>query len=207
MELADYFVVVGVDMVGAEPAVIDRFPTEDGAEYELPLKLPLFVFPSGLYLTHFAVAPEPKFCTFVLTRASGYSTYVSCLVFYERWDPDGSGDEHLPFLPKALCLLSRWPFYNGFEGFLRALLAHSQQCLPVESLVARFMQISFPVGPISDPIEYQLALEGTTLRFTIPAAMKDFPLCDANFHAIFERLDLENILTLFSLVLLEQKVR
>ena len=57
--MADYFCVVGTDSIGADAEVLDRYPQEDKEEYELPAKLPLFVFPSGLYLTHFAVAPEP----------------------------------------------------------------------------------------------------------------------------------------------------
>ena len=121
-----------------------------------------FVFPEGVHLSPTEIAPN--FLTFVLTNANGLKMYGASLHIYEEVDPadlraavlDGLGDQPralpawlemsprsgivktngmpLVFAPKALILLSHYPFYNLFREFLQQLyrisLSHSP--IPIE---------------------------------------------------------------------------
>lgn len=121
-----------------------------------------FVFPEGVHLSPTEIAPN--FLTFVLTNANGLKMYGASLHIYEEVDPadlraavlDGLGDQPralpswlemsprsgtvkangmpLVFAPKALTLLSHYPFYNLFREFLQQLyrisLSHSP--IPIE---------------------------------------------------------------------------
>ncbi len=58
--------------------------------------------------------------------------------------------------PKCICLLSHWPFYNGFATFLKQLyqISLSPSAFPIELVLGDFMcQIPFP-KPGGAPIHY-----------------------------------------------------
>lgn len=62
--------------------LVDRFPTVDRRDSELPVALPMFCQPSG---PRYRFIPgTAKLLTFVLTNNQGQSVHVSALQIYER---------------------------------------------------------------------------------------------------------------------------
>ena len=113
--LADYFCVVGSAAEDCKAAIVERYSRAEHKDFALPKELPLFVFPNGLVRR--STPLQPRFATFVLTRQSGKKIFSSFLIFFERDRDEGGG-----FVSKALCILSCWPYYRGFEQFLRRYL-------------------------------------------------------------------------------------
>jgi hypothetical protein len=223
--LADYFCVVGVRDGGKKAETISRFPSAEHKDFPLPKELPLFIFPNGLQRSSEPVAP--RFATFVLTRQSGQKIFAAFLIFFEReqtnWDVGSPEYGKTSFVAKALCLLSSWPYYRGFQRFLHVLLdraweiSHPKPNNAVTAslgvLVSRFMQIRLPSPArrrvLFSPMELRVHLgrsnPGLPLCFPIPA-LRDFPMSDSGHREMFERLDLDNVLSLLTLVLLECKI-
>eukprot|EP00826_Nyctotherus_ovalis_P001903 TRINITY_DN10352_c0_g4_i1.p1 TRINITY_DN10352_c0_g4~~TRINITY_DN10352_c0_g4_i1.p1 ORF type:complete len:165 (+),score=18.29 TRINITY_DN10352_c0_g4_i1:218-712(+) len=111
-----------------------------------PVSLPEFCFPSGLYLCTDPIKITPKFFTFVLTNERGSRVYVACLCIYEKTSEVlFKSLQHRAFtkykdifVPKALCLISRFSFIPQFKGMLKQLyrLSLSKLAIPIEVIFA-----------------------------------------------------------------------
>jgi hypothetical protein len=83
--------------------------------------------------------------------------YGACLTFYEPQDIDPSAiNVQTPVgsvvcAPKAICLLSRWPFYKTFRKFLFHLyrLQLSPSAFPLERFIGHFFSLSLPPSGVS----------------------------------------------------------
>jgi hypothetical protein len=125
--------------------------------------VPIFALPSGTCLESWdegevgAINSQPEYSTFVLTTETSEKIYGASLAFLERIDNDKLNDlmkrrlnilagnnEPIPgsekretYVSKAICLLSRHPFFDAFEAFLKFLyqmtVSNSVQNISIES--------------------------------------------------------------------------
>ena len=152
--------------------ILDRFPLEDRPDVSLPTGLTLFCLPDGL---HVHSSPKsPSFFSFVQTSESGAQLIGCCLTFFEELsgiqrkcfnalidndestaDVSSAAMSHMKlYIPKCLCLLSRWPFVSSFKKFLCHLyrLSLTPCIIPIERYVCNFLGIWGQLLSLSMPI-------------------------------------------------------
>lgn len=140
---------------------------EDYESFPLPESVALFCLPMGASVEcwpHKADQPYPVFSTFVLTSYDAEKVYGSAITFYELYPNEkltvaqkqelyrnAAGKNETQFAihaNKSICLLSRWPFFDTFEKFLRYLHKMSKtgnHKLPIERYISHFMlDVPFP---------------------------------------------------------------
>ncbi|ETV98542.1 hypothetical protein, variant [Aphanomyces invadans] len=233
----NYFVVVGrgsslkqtvVSSTGPgdiqfQPTILDSYP-DPLPDAPLPPHIAQFAFPEGLTLS--AAFREPTFFSFVLTNVSGAKLYACALQFDELLTPfevmalfvkdvmptwaqalsSGAKQASSVYSPKCLVVLSQYPFYSTFRMFLQQIyrLSLSEAPLPLERYVANFTA-EIPVPP-PGRVQVQLTLPECTVLVSRPPT-NQLPHADVNFRPLFQMLDLNNVLTVFTCLLLEQKAR
>ncbi|RHY31237.1 hypothetical protein DYB32_007787 [Aphanomyces invadans] len=121
--------------------------------------------------------------------ASGYAMALFVKDVMPTWAQalsSGAKQASSVYSPKCLVVLSQYPFYSTFRMFLQ------QAPLPLERYVANFTA-EIPVPP---PVGAH-------------RISRIILLCVArvNFRPLFQMLDLNNVLTVFTCLLLEQKAR
>jgi len=206
--------------VKLEASVLDCFPEKDAHEdCPFPRGVCEFIFPSGLQ--PLIAEKEPTLFSFVLTDAFGVKMHGVCLHIYEEvdlsrpkyanllrqfWDGDETElDNAKVYIPKALTILSHYPFYNAFSTFLRQLyrISISIAPMPIERYVSNFVcEVSLPP---QGKTEVVYALPGRTLTLSRPPRNRP-PMTDFSFQALFSFLSIDNILTIFACLLIEAKV-
>ncbi|CAN0385412.1 unnamed protein product, partial [Ectocarpus fasciculatus] len=109
------------------------------------------------------------------------------------------------YAPKALVLLSHYPFYNLFTQFLQQIyrIGLSEAPLPIERYISNFV-CEVPLPP-QGQVEVNYALPDRTLTITRPPRNR-LPLVDFSYRPLFASLSVENILCAFGLLLTEAKV-
>ena len=121
--------------------LLDFYPQKHN-DLVFPVSLPKFCFPNGFYFCTDPIKITPKFFTFVLTNEHGSRIYVACLIIYEK----SNEQQFKPltkyaytsykelYVPKALCLISRYSFINQYKEILKQLyrLSLSKLTIPIE---------------------------------------------------------------------------
>ncbi|CAM9964731.1 unnamed protein product, partial [Phaeothamnion confervicola] len=109
------------------------------------------------------------------------------------------------YAPKALVLLSHYPFYSVYATFLQQLyrISLSDAPLPIERYIANFV-CEVPLPP-QGQIEVIYALPDRAVSIKRPPKNR-LPLADFSYRPLFACLGVENVLTLFGLLLTETKV-
>ena len=131
-----------------------------------------FALPSGACIESWTsqqqINAQPEFSTFVLTTETHERIYGASLVFLERIQQEklnqlmkkrlglvsctgqeipGSETKQI-YITKAIALLSRHPFFETFEIFLKFLyqktVSNATQTLSIERHLALFMSLPFP---------------------------------------------------------------
>ena len=132
------------------PEILDQYPPE----IETNSSVSMFCFPEGLHISD--QYRMPIWFTFVLTDEIGNRTYGSTLVFWEEMDIKLKEnfipffDEYDPktqkrkyyFIQKAICVLSKFPFYNNCLMFLKQLYriqTASKSLIPLERAICAFV--------------------------------------------------------------------
>jgi hypothetical protein len=120
------------------------------------------------------------------------------------------------FAPKCLCIITHWPFYRGLRSFLQQIyrISLSPAAVPIERYIAYFTHY-VPLPPpgvhalhlhmdlgLRDPVENS-SLTPITLR--LPDA-RGLPLMDLDYDAPFRALSIDNVVKVFLLLLLEERV-
>ena len=129
--------------------VTDRYPAEDRPEDELPEGIQLFCLPYGVQVVE---APKrPTLHAFVHTNPVGEHLQGYCLTFYEPITPGQRASLAalrpavvLPqslYLPRCLCLVSRWSFPSAFKKVLCGLYYQHliQSPVPLERYICNFI--------------------------------------------------------------------
>ena len=120
------------------------------------------------------------------------------------------------FAPKCICIISHWPFYRALRTFLQQLyrISLSPASVPLERYIAYFTHY-MPLPPpgqhalhihldlrLHDPVESSSL---TPIALRLPDA-RSLPLMDLDYEAPFRCLSLDNVLKLFALLLMEERV-
>lgn len=190
--------------------VLSRYPDLDHADVPFPSGVPVFCFPNGgAELTD--RMEMPKFFEFVSTGDNGSHIFGFVLLIYEPINrelyTESMIESEITFhAPKCLCLLSHWPFRSQFRTFLTTLyrLSLSPITAPLERVVSNFVS-EVPLPP-AGRIRVQYQVGDTELTFTRPPANNPISWTDIGFQQVFECLDLQNILLVFSALLTERQV-
>ncbi|OQR91311.1 hypothetical protein THRCLA_09040 [Thraustotheca clavata] len=222
---------LGPDDVQFVPTILDSFP-DPHSDAPLPSHISQFAFPEGFSLS--STHQSPTFFSFVLTNVSGAKLYACALKFYEELTPlevislfavpqndsktttiptwaqelssgTGNGTATSVFCPKCLIVISHHPFFSSFRHFLQQIyrISLSTAPMPLERYISNLV-CEVPMPP-QGKIQVQLTLPERTLYLARPPK-NQMPLADFSFRYLFQVLDIANVMTVVSCLLLEQKV-
>eukprot|EP00471_Norrisiella_sphaerica_P001639 CAMPEP_0184483702 /NCGR_PEP_ID=MMETSP0113_2-20130426/5379_1 /TAXON_ID=91329 /ORGANISM="Norrisiella sphaerica, Strain BC52" /LENGTH=1909 /DNA_ID=CAMNT_0026864265 /DNA_START=458 /DNA_END=6184 /DNA_ORIENTATION=+ len=108
------------------------------------------------------------------------------------------------WLPKTLCIVTHWPFYDTFTSYLvelwRLTLGHAK--LPPERYLSNLWETPLPKN---SRVNVQLSIANTRVVFDRPPA-DTLPLADYNFSAVFRCLSVENIIEVLCAIYAERKI-
>ena len=148
--------------------------------------------------------------TFVLSSDVGTRIYGACVIFYEEIDNDddcGIYNRYSTiYLPKAICVLSHYPFYNGFCLFLNHVYCISMSPanrIPLEKYISHFFHL-VPLPLCGHPgVKYSIGTKQHIFKLNAKYNLKNisFPL-----KYLFKCLDIDDIITLIGLILLERQI-
>ena len=115
-------------------------------------------------------------------------------------------DPNLPvYCPRALCIISRYPFLQQFDVFLKQLvrISLSSAPVPIERYMANFCAET-PVPP-RGMTSVQVTVADLPLRFQRPPP-NQLPMIEPEcFNMLFRSLSIENVVLVWSCLLLEYK--
>ncbi|XP_013011581.1 DENN domain-containing protein 3 isoform X1 [Cavia porcellus] len=183
--------------------------------------LPQLCFPGGM-----DVASEPKedhVHFLVLTDVCGNRTYGVVAQYYRplhddccfyngtaHWEPSWPSTVGAAgcFVPFAVCVVSRFPYYNSFKDCLSCLLTHLKLCKDFEvdnhikDFAARLSLIpSPPPGPL------HLMFNMKPLQVVFPSrADPESPVIDLDLHLPLLCFQPEKVLQILSCLLTEQRI-
>ncbi|KAI6211821.1 hypothetical protein M3Y96_00475000 [Aphelenchoides besseyi] len=219
--------------ISYKPNVLDCYPKVDDIEDSIAKNVPMFCLPMGAVIESWSDRcgqPDKTFSTCVLTDEMGTKYYGASLTFYERYGQqlDESQREKLePATPdeadedaeeeymnatvsyysnKAICIVSRYPFYEPFRKFLyflHGLSTTGPHRLPIERYISHLMfEVPFPT-PSRPRVFVQLNEEMNTFESHDDSQV---PLSGAAFVDSLKHLGVENMMYMMLLAILEQKI-
>ncbi|XP_067929258.1 C-myc promoter-binding protein-like isoform X3 [Watersipora subatra] len=212
--------------IAYKPAVLSRYPMWDWPDLAVPSddSVAMFGLPMGALLESWpekAAQAKPVFATFVLTLFDGKKVYGAAVHFYELFDRTDSlaaperkalglhlKKKRLVHVNKAICILSRRPFFRAFRNFLMYLhdvaVAVEPSNIQIERLIAHFMwEVPYP-SPQRPRIQALLS-ETCLIEINLPDE-SPIPLSGASFMTMLKNLGVENTVTLLTATLLEKKI-
>ncbi|XP_057591326.1 DENN domain-containing protein 3 isoform X3 [Hippopotamus amphibius kiboko] len=184
------------------------------------LALPQLCFPGGM-----CVASEPKEdCVhfLVLTDICGNRTYGVVAQYYRPlhdehcfyngktlWEASGPGGSAAGcFVPFAVCVVSRFPYYNALKDCLSCLLTHLKICkdLEVDNHIKDFAaKLSLIPSPPPGPLH--LIFNMKPLQIVFPSRVDpESPLIDLDLHLPLLCFRPEKVLQILTCLLTEQRV-
>jgi uncharacterized membrane protein YgcG len=211
---------------------LDCYPKECYADTPIPELIAPMVFPDGARLS--TVEKQPFSFTYVLTDINRIKLYGASLIIYELVDPqqlrtwiqqylDKYGQKnHSPtigalqqllqttttqvlYVPKALTVLSHYPFHSLFQTYLARLyhISLSSSPLPLERYVINLVH-EVPLPP-QGKVEVMVSLPGCLLSISRPP-INQLPMVDFSYRPLFATLSIDHILQIFTCLALERSV-
>ncbi|XP_012503610.1 PREDICTED: DENN domain-containing protein 3 isoform X1 [Propithecus coquereli] len=202
-----------------DPRVLDSEDISIPGGVDL-LALPQLCFPGGV-----CVASEPKedqVHFLVLTDVCGNRTYGVVAQFYRplhdeycfyngkaHWEPSWPTMSTAGcFVPFAVCVVSRVPYYNSLKDCLSCLLTHLKLCKdfevdnPIKDFAAKLSLIpSPPPGPL------HLIFNMKPLQVVFPSrADPESPVIDLDLHLPLLCFRPEKVLQILTCILTEQRI-
>ncbi|TMW60548.1 hypothetical protein Poli38472_000590 [Pythium oligandrum] len=126
-----------------------------------------------------------------------------------KWVQDISGSmSNSPgpvFCPKCIVVTSHYPYFSAFRQFLQQVyrITLSEAPMPIERYITNFVS-EVPLPPRGQ-IQVQLTLPDRNLVISRPPH-NELPLVDFSFRPLFQALDVNNVLQLFTCAVLEYKI-
>lgn len=227
----EYFVVCGLgpelrSLDGAKgfqgthamymPSVLDQFPSSKDSDCPPPPpQLSTCVMPAGVafYSSGFSASDKsshPHSYPIVLTEGDGTKIYVSCVAFRNPVSDDIAEAYRIPpnsFVDKCICLVSHSPSFHvlreAAEELFRLSFSPSGCSKPIWEIVMHLvLNVPLP-SPGKNCILF--SIENTLLSVEVPP--KDgLPHADIPFHPLVQCLDVDNLIRLFTAVLLERRI-
>ncbi|KAF9592710.1 hypothetical protein IFM89_016942 [Coptis chinensis] len=227
----EYFVVCGI---GAEistldgnkgfhgmgfmylPSLLDQYPPSTHTLYPPPPpQLFTCVLPAGVQFFSSGydfndVSTYPRSYPIVLTEGDGSKIYVSCIAFRDPVSEDIAEAYRMPansFADKCICLVSHSPSFGVLRDALEELFSlcfsPTGSSKPLWDVIA-YMVSSVPL-PIPGKDRVLFAIENSLLSVEAPPK-EGFPHVDISFEPLVQCLDVDNLIKLFTAVLLERRV-
>ncbi|KAL3688572.1 hypothetical protein R1sor_014881 [Riccia sorocarpa] len=205
----------GTQNVRYQPALLDQFPsTTDSDIPPPPPQLPLCVLPGGVefYSSGPSSSDEsshPRSYPIVLTDGDGSKIYVCCVAFRDPVDEDVAQAYRVPansFVDKCICVVSHSPCFKVFREVLEELhrlcFSTSGASKPLWDIVAHMILGVPRPGP-----GRQVVFSVENLLLSVEAPPTDcLPHADMSFQPLVQCLDIDNVIGLFTAVLLERRV-
>jgi hypothetical protein len=206
--------------------IIDSYPAKNSYEdTPIPELVGPIVFPSGLKLSK---TEKPPFdFSFVLTDINRVKLYGTTLIIYEIIDLEllsfllsgtAVGTKRYSvqelkkmtknlvyYMPKALTIISHYPFFQLFRKFLEQIfhVSLSSSPLPLERYLVNFMK-ELPLPP-QGKIEILFSLPQIQMNLTRPAK-NQLPMIDFSYRPLFTCLSVDHILIVFNAMCLEMSI-
>jgi hypothetical protein len=195
---------------------IEQFPRVDLPDTPLNQAIHMFCFPDNITLTREQTSPQAH--SFIMTTVEGSSgkvprIYVTVLTFYEplaaplaqqlRIKTDACNKV---YMPKAICLVSHWPYIDNYREILKQIyrLHISSTEIPLERIICNLVQeVPLPDQGVTS-VQYDIG--NYSIVFSRPPP-KYFPLVqDKCFEFLFRALRFDDVIILWSCVMLERKL-
>lgn len=198
------------------PSLLDQYPPLNHSLYPPPPpQLPMCVLPAGVefYASGYDSndpSTYPRTYPIVLTEGDGSKIYVTCIAFRDPVDEDIVQAHRIPvnsFADKCICLVSRLPSFHVLRTALEEIFAlcfsPKGSCKPLWDIIACMVSnVPLPT-PGKDRVLF--AIENCLL--SVEAPPKDgLPHADVSFQPLVQCLDVDNLLKLFTAVLLERRI-
>ncbi|KAK9277804.1 hypothetical protein L1049_027360 [Liquidambar formosana] len=197
-------------------SLLDQYPPLNHSLYPPPPpQLSTCVLPAGveIYSSGFDsndVSTFPRSYPIVLTEGDGSKIYVSCIAFRDPVSEDIAEAYRIPsnsFADKCICLVSRSPSFRVLRNALEELFA---LCFsPTGSSKPLWDVISFMVSnvPLPTPGKDRVLFSVENCLLSVEAPPKDgLPHVDISFQPLVQCLDVDNLIKLFTAVLLERRI-
>lgn len=213
-----------------EPKITARYPIEDHPDDPLNPMILQFCYPSSETIVPTRQYEMPRVHHFVLTNDRGTKIYGTCLTMHEeyvsedkgswrtarpvRTDQEAEGVEVSVdqkctlYIPKILCLLSTWSYLTAFRQYLAQLyrLASTTNVMtaPLERYIVNVCK-EIPAPP-PGAYEIEVSLLDTTIRFWAPPARLPIAYVALPYQVLFDCLEIDRIIYVWSALLVERKV-
>ncbi|KAJ3671152.1 hypothetical protein LUZ60_008578 [Juncus effusus] len=198
------------------PSYIDQFPPDNHGLYPPPPpQLPTCVLPAGVAIHSSGLDPKdsstfPRSYPIVLTEGDGSKCYVSCIAFRDPICQDIIESYQIPsnsFADKCICLVSHSPSFGVLREALEELFvvcfSPSGCSKPVWEII-NYMVSKVPL-PTPGKVRVLFSLENRLLSVEAPPK-ETLPHADISFQPLVQCLDVDNLIQLFTAVLLERRI-
>ena len=195
------------------PEILDQYPPSE----ENNSSVSMFCFPNGLKIED--QFKMPNWFTFVLTDELGERTYGSTLIFWEDLDnkikenfiPYYDDNKNIKnkkyyFIPKAICILSKFPFYHNCRLFLKQLYriqTSSKSLIPLERAISSFVNTLYIQ---SNQITQFIINEEKLNFYRIPNYGELWDTKNTYLEVLFHVLSFNQIIIAWQGLLLEKKL-
>ncbi|CAK7349759.1 unnamed protein product [Dovyalis caffra] len=197
-------------------SLLDQYPPDSHSLYPPPPpQLPTCVLPGGVefYSSGFDANDSstfPRSYPIVLTEGDGSKIYVSCIAFRDPVSEDIAQAYRIPpnsYADKCICLVSRSPSFgvlrNALEELFALCFSSAGSSKPLWDVIS-YMVSNVPL-PTPGKDRVLFAIENCLL--SVEAPPKDgLPHVDISFQPLVQCLDVDNLLKLFTAVLLERRI-
>ena len=228
--VADYFLVLSPgtlkkssktiqhpEDVFFEPKVSSCYPNSSAYDdMEIPSHICNFAYPLGMTLS--GMERHPYFFSFVFTDINGTRIYGSILHFFELLDTNSvraltNKHKSLPkwevlYAPRAIAVISHYPFYNLFREYLAQCyhVSMSSSPLPLERFVANLITET-PLPPMGVTEVQWICTGYHNRRLSIARPPPNqLPMVDFSYRPLFGCLCVENIMVIFQSLLVERQL-
>ncbi|KAK0587053.1 hypothetical protein LWI29_016603 [Acer saccharum] len=197
-------------------SLLDQFPPSNHSLYPPPPpQLSTCVLPAGVqfYLSGFDAnnaSTFPRSYPIVLTEGDGSKIYLSCIAFRDPVSEDIAEAYRIPsnsYVDKCICLVSRFPSFrvlrNALEELFSLCFSDEGSSKPIWDVIS-FLVSNVPL-PTPGKDRVLFAIENCLL--SVDAPPKDgLPHADISFQPLVQCLDVDNLIQLFTAVLLERRI-
>lgn len=198
------------------PSLLDQYPPSNHSLYPPPPpQLPTCVLPAGVefYSSGFDsndVSTFPRSYPIVLTEGDGSKIYVSCIAFRDPVSEDIAEAYRIPpnsYADKCVCLVSRSPSFrvlrNALEELFTLCFSPRGSSKPLWDVIAYLISNVLLPAPGKERVLF--AIENCLLSVEAPPK-EGLPHADISFQPLVQCLDVDNLIKLFTAVLLERRI-
>ena len=112
------------------------------------------------------------------------------------------------FIPKCICLLSKYPYSSQMEKCLESVLKMSSHSSFSSADINRFILFlikEIPIPPSNKRIQFYIPLHSDPVEISGPH-YKNLPILTFHLKILFDQFSIENIILIHYLMLCEQKI-